>query len=214
MKIDLYKILDINETATKEEIKKAFRKKAKSCHPDHQGGNSDKFSEINEAHAILINDKKRKLYDETGQTDDNLKSKIIGAAHDRLSKFFLEIIAKKKDAIFQTDIINLIEKNIFNFIKQNEGIIYDMKNEEKHLKKIKKKIKYKGRNVNLFSVILEDKIKHCKFTIYQAKFDIKIFNKMSKMLKDFEFKFDKTEINNSYIVQHFKSTANVNWKEF
>lgn len=213
MKEDLYEILDINETATKKDIKKAYRKKAKTHHPD-QGGNSDKFAEINKAHAILIDDKKRKLYDETGQTDENLKSKIAGAAHDRLSKFFLEIVAKKKEEIFQTNIIDLMEKNIFNFREQCEGIISAAKKEETHLRKIKKKVKYKGRSINLFSAILEDKIKQCKLTIYQAEFDIKIFNKMSKVLKNFEFKFDKVEIEASYTIQRYATAVNVNWSEF
>jgi len=64
---DYYKILGIEKTASKEEIKKAFRKLAHKYHPD-KGGDETKFKEINEAYGILSNDKKRAEYDTYGQT--------------------------------------------------------------------------------------------------------------------------------------------------
>lgn len=209
MNKNLYKTLGINKKANKNDIKKAYRDKAKKHHPD-RNGNSSAFIEINKAHSILIDDKKRRLYDETGQTGENIKSKIAGAAHDRLCKIFLEIIDKKGEEIFQTDIIDIIEKNISNFIKQCKSIISKTKKEEKHLKKIKKRIKYRGKGINLFITILEDKIKHCKLTIYQAEFDIKIFNKMSKIIKNFEFEFDKVK-ENTYTTPRFIAGT---WREY
>lgn len=61
-KKDYYTILWISETATTDEIKKAFRKLAVKHHPD-RGGNKEKFQEINEAHGILSDEKKRQQYD-------------------------------------------------------------------------------------------------------------------------------------------------------
>jgi len=51
--MDPYKILGINRTASKEEIKSAYRKLAKDYHPDANGGNDSKFKQINEAYKIL-----------------------------------------------------------------------------------------------------------------------------------------------------------------
>jgi len=60
-----YKILNVSIKATKEEIKKAYRKLAKQFHPDKNPDKEaeEKFKIINEAHEILINDEKRKNYD-------------------------------------------------------------------------------------------------------------------------------------------------------
>jgi DnaJ-class molecular chaperone len=88
---DLYKTLGVNKNATKKDIKKAYRAKAKIHHPD-RNGNAELFAEINEAHTILIDDKKRRFYDETGQTDEGSKSQINGIARERLGQFFLGII--------------------------------------------------------------------------------------------------------------------------
>ncbi len=67
---DYYKILDIEKGASKDEIKKAFRKKAHQYHPDKEGGDEAKFKEINEAYQVLSDDQKRSQYDQFGQTFD------------------------------------------------------------------------------------------------------------------------------------------------
>ncbi len=59
---DYYKILGINEDASQDEIKKAYRKLAHQYHPD-KGGDEAKFKEINEAYQILSNKEKRAQYD-------------------------------------------------------------------------------------------------------------------------------------------------------
>jgi len=65
-----YDILGVSKSASKEEIKKAFRKLAHKHHPDKKGGDEAAFKEINEAYHILTDDKKRSEYDRYGRTFD------------------------------------------------------------------------------------------------------------------------------------------------
>ncbi len=63
-----YDILGVDKKATKDDIKKAFRKLAHQYHPDKKGGDAEKFKEVNEAYSVLSDDQKRSQYDTYGQT--------------------------------------------------------------------------------------------------------------------------------------------------
>jgi len=68
-KRDCYEILGISKSATDEEIKKAFRRKAKEYHPDANPGDKaaeEKFKEVNEAYSILSDPDKKANYDQYG----------------------------------------------------------------------------------------------------------------------------------------------------
>lgn len=66
---DYYKTLGVSKTATEKEIKQAFRKMARECHPDACPDDPKaeaRFKEINEAHEVLSDPEKRKKYDTLG----------------------------------------------------------------------------------------------------------------------------------------------------
>jgi len=69
MEKDYYKILGIDKGASKEEIKRVFRKLARKYHPDvnpDEPKSGEKFKEINEAYSVLSDDKKREMFDKFG----------------------------------------------------------------------------------------------------------------------------------------------------
>jgi len=65
-KRDYYEVLGVSKDASDDELKKAFRKAAVKYHPDKEGGDEDKFKEINEAYEVLKDKQKRQRYDQFG----------------------------------------------------------------------------------------------------------------------------------------------------
>ena len=68
-KRDYYEVLGVDKSATPEEIKKAYRKKAIQYHPDKNPGDKvaeEKFKEAAEAYDVLSNPDKRSRYDQFG----------------------------------------------------------------------------------------------------------------------------------------------------
>lgn len=66
---DYYKILGVEKSASQEEIGKAYKKLARKHHPDLNQGDKkseERFKEINEAHEVLKDPEKRRMYDQLG----------------------------------------------------------------------------------------------------------------------------------------------------
>ena len=68
MSKDYYNILGVEKGASKDEVKKGFRKMAAKYHPDKKTGDEEKYKEVTEAYSVLGDEKKKAEYDTYGQS--------------------------------------------------------------------------------------------------------------------------------------------------
>ena len=70
-----YTTLGVAQTASRDDVKRAYRKRAKKAHPDRVGGNHEEMAELNRAYALLEDPEKRARYD-SGEDPDRPKQTL------------------------------------------------------------------------------------------------------------------------------------------
>ena len=122
---DLYSLLGIQKSANDTEIRKAYRRLVFLCHPDKNKTDPDassKFVNISRAYKILSNPESRKIYDETGEYDEENQGEIN--ISETLA-YFRKIYSPKDIESFEKKYIGSKdeEEDLINFYNENNGNI-------------------------------------------------------------------------------------------
>lgn len=158
MSKNYYDLLELNNDATTEEIKKKYKKLALRYHPDRNTNdeetikqqNEKKFKEITEAYNVLSDDKKRKDYDFFGLTDSNTFENSFGSnpLDDILNNMFKFTDSDIDDMIntsFKPKIFVNIHKVPLNTFQDNINPNSDMFN---NITNLMDDILFNGINMN------------------------------------------------------------------
>ncbi len=189
----LYTLLGIQKSATSLEIRKAYRRLVFLCHPDKNKTDPDastKFANISRAYKILSNPESRKIYDETGEYDEENQGQIN--ITDTLN-YFRKIYSPKDIENFEKKYIGSKEEeeDLINFYNENEG---DMKNIlewipcsknddiERYMKIYEKLFKKKTLKKNKKFEETKDKVKLLKEDKEEAKEASETLDKLTKQI--------------------------------
>jgi curved DNA-binding protein CbpA len=189
-----YDTLGVKPEATTDDIKKAFRKKAKKSHPD-KGGNPQEFREASNAYALLVNPARRKHFDDTGKTDDpdDTQRKIVGdlsalfvQAVDSLNPKYDDIVSAVRSCIEDS------RKKFVEFKRNSE------RRKDKFADAIKRAKRKKTDGENIVVMALELQVQQCQTAIMDADNRIADADTMVAMLECYEWIVEQQEFGGIY----------------
>ncbi len=177
---NLYSLLGIEKTASNAEIKKAYRRLVFMYHPDKNKTDPDagsKFANISRAYKILSNPESRKIYDETGEYDDEDEGKINIS---ETLNYYRKIYSPKDIESFKKKYINSSdeEEDLINFYKNSNGDIKKIlewipfstnDDVERFIKIYEKLFKKKTLNKNKKFEESKNKVQLIKIDVEEAK---------------------------------------------
>ena len=186
----LYQILGVKKTATRDEIRAAYRLKSKAAHPD-VGGSEDVFQELFNAAAILSDDTQRQIYDETGVTTrkgpDNSEAVLAGIIIAALD----EAIAAADKQNFDPMQCDLMAAILQSFDIRQGKLAKTRSSAEKQLRLTRRLVKAwsrRGDGKNLMALMLANRIVILEAAITRMDGENKGIAAAREAMKDYSFR--------------------------
>lgn len=149
----LYKLLGVAPDATAAEVKTAYRRLAKTAHPD-AGGDPETFSAINDAYVILIDPKTRDEYDRTGLVDRHTPAQLHNAMLETIEQMFDmlvdRIVAENVD-VRSLAFLSMVRERLQAGIDAVEAADRTLRREIHTLKDLKARLGRKNQERNAFT---------------------------------------------------------------
>ena len=187
-----YEILDVPRTADCETIRRAYRRKAKTAHPDG-GGTSKKFALIKLAHDVLTDDGRRAKYDATGNLDpsepDNALSDVLNIIMGALDNAIRSCEASNEKPE-QRDLLPLMRQAINKGTQELNQRRETLKEAKKKIENLRSRFTTKKSAVNFIENMITQGLNNIEPQIQQLdRFDIAA-KAAIKMLEDYKFRSD------------------------
>lgn len=194
-----YDLLGIEPGATAEEIKRAYKRRAKELHPDKTGGDPDKenlFKQVKNAYETLIDPVRRAQYDETGSGPatpieieaTGILSSLFAGMIDQIATESITRLPHSAGKTVQ-EMVDGAKKNID---ENHKGILNCAKVIEK-LEEIRPKVEFDGKGKNLFTAVLDQKIELIKDQRKGKEHNIQVNEEILKMLKHYKDVMEEEE---------------------
>ena len=184
---DPYETIGVDKKASQKDIKKEFRKKSSSMHPD-KGGDEQEYQELTRAYMILKDPARRKHWDDTGS--DRAPGSGINDVCKTAAEIFMQAIHQCN--LEHDDLIDLcihqVQKKIEVGKAQNKKFEQDVAKKEKALKRLKRK---KKEGTNVLQSVIEHSIEGDKQAIAKNKETEEFLLKVIEYFREYEYEASK-----------------------
>jgi len=186
---DLYQILGVRRAASQREIQRAYRRKAKTSHPDG-GGSVKAFSEISTAYTVLTDPNRRERYDSTGDIEPLRPNNLDVSAIEVIAQKLGMIIHAECD-VTSVDLDALIEQAIREDIAERNAGISSLRRAIERARRIRDRVKRKTNGEdNMLARVLDWHETTAKSHIKQSEEAVSSMERALEILKDYSFADD------------------------
>lgn len=187
-----YDILDIPQTASEQQIKSAYRKRARETHPD-RGGDGAEFSLVSQAYSILMDPDARARFDETGSIDEVAPLTVRQRMIQIVAAMFgqaLDIEGQRGTNLKSFDLIKAMRAQVAqntHAVKDNHAKFTKAVNDRKFLLK---RITRKDDGQNLFADIIRQQLTELEKVQKAADLDVRAMQMAADELLHYENEVD------------------------
>ncbi len=184
----LYDDLGVDPSADEAAIKKAYRRRAATAHPD-VGGSREEFDKISRAKLILLDPRRRQKYDETGEADVAPDNDLANAVEVAVASVdhVLRAIERKSADFCEFQIIKDAQIGLSQDIKKQQDEIRRLDKTVSDLKKIADRMKSKPGRINRLKPVFLARVGDREREKAAKKHAIEIMEKAYEILGDHEF---------------------------
>jgi curved DNA-binding protein CbpA len=187
--LDLYRILGIGRGAARDEIHKAYRRKAKASHPD-SGGSVGAFGELATAYAVLSNPNCRERYDQTGEVDVPRPNNFDASAVEVIAQKLGLIIHAEQD-MTRMDIGALIEAAIREDMAERRASMASQRRAIDRAARLRSRIKRKANgHDNMLARVLDWHESSTRLQIDKNEAAVASMERALEIMKDYSFADD------------------------
>lgn len=211
--IDLYSTLGIQPDATQDQIKRAFRKKAKSMHPDH-GGTTEEFCQLKLAMTVLSDRKRRRHYDRTGEVEDNQNQldTTTSEALQVIAGLFLNLLLNNSDEYKRINYINIIKDQLRSTNRELNSKRKNQVRTNRICIAVGKRLSKIGGGPDVLKQLLSNRRKDCIDTLLAIDKGLKINEKAQELIQEYSYKSEVSLYQQLGPTQSFTvSLGNINW---
>jgi curved DNA-binding protein CbpA len=186
---DLYHILGIKRVAARDEIQKAYRRKAKSLHPD-TGGSVEAFGELSTAYAVLSDPDRRERYDTTGEITPLRPNNLDASAIEIIAQKLGLVIHAEQD-VTSLDIAALLDQSIRDDIAERKSGMSGLRRAVERARKLRERVKRRAKDQdNMLAKVLDWHEITAKTHIKKNEDAIRSMERALEILQDYSFAED------------------------
>ena len=191
LKQDLYKVLGIDKTATKDEVKRAYKKKASKTHPD-AGGSVEAFKEVNFAYMILFDNSKRKKYDNGEDVDatSNNKDAMMHQAQNEVLRDIMTFLKSSPQAT-NSNLMDGLIKDYKTKIRDNKNTLKKIRFAIKQTEELSKRLSKNKQDatIDLAKVARDTVLSDMKKDFMQLSNSIRCITRCTWLVKNYNDSF-------------------------